>query len=104
MSFGTKKIRKFLSLSLITSSFCLPWFSKVSAGLQGKIATMKDFEKFTSELENIFEKSSEYYDKKKIKKYCNMVTNNEKNKNLKVAGQILKILEKNGIMLRLFIQ
>ena len=97
MSFGTKKIRKFLSLSLITSSFCLPWFSKVNAGLKGRIATMEDFRKFTSELKYILKESSKYYDKKKIKKYCNMVTNNEKNKNLKVAGQILEILEKNGI-------
>ena len=121
MSFGTKKIRKFLSLSLITSSFCLPWFSKVNAGLKGRIATMEDFRKFTSELESIFEKISKDYEKKAIesnkrkaiesserkaiesnerkaiKKYYNMLTNNEENANLEFARQILKILEKNGI-------
>ena len=76
MSFGTKKIRKFLSLSLITSSFCLPWFSKVNAGLKGRIATMEDFRKFTSELESIFETNNEYYNE-----YFNMEYN-ELKKNL----------------------
>lgn len=97
MSFGTKKIRKFLSLSLITSSFCLPWFSRVNAGLEGRIATMEDFEKFTSELESIFEKISKDYGKKAIEKYYNMLKNNEENANLEFARQILGILEKNGI-------
>ena len=34
---------------------------------------------------------------KAIKKYYNMLTNNEENANLEFARQILKILEKNGV-------
>lgn len=56
MKFLLKKVKKFLSASLVMSSLCLSPLNQVSARLEGRIATKDDFDKFTSELEKIFEK------------------------------------------------